>query len=59
MQSALHHAILSSNHQPVEPVQLDNQQAANMQKVNKNLFWVGPGNNSAVVKNVLKQRYWW
>ena len=22
-------------------------------------FWVGPGNNSAVVKGVLKQRYWW
>ena len=24
-----------------------------------NKFWVGLGNNSAVIKSVLKQRYWW
>jgi len=24
-----------------------------------NRFWVGLGNNSSVVKSVLKQRYWW
>ena len=22
-------------------------------------FFVGPGNNSSIVKNVIKQRYWW
>ena len=65
MNSTLHRAILSSNHQEFEEVS-DNVQAASTNITPKNViagqtkrFWVGNGNNSAVVKSVLKQRYWW
>ncbi len=75
MNEQLHTAILSSNHVPKSCVQgdghtLENAQAAGSasprvqdprfnlpNRVNR--FWVGLGNNSNVVKSVLKQRYWW
>lgn len=63
MNELVHHAILQSNIMP--DVTAENAQAAGSQKVSDgkvnrvSRFWVGFGNNSNVVKQVLKQRYWW
>lgn len=26
---------------------------------NKNTIWIGPGNNSLLIKSLIKRRFWW
>lgn len=66
MNYSLHTAIMSHQESHADEV-ADNLQAANSvtprnaapQQGTTKKYWVGIGNNSAVVKSVLKQRYWW
>lgn len=69
MQNLLHKAILSANNLPQSVI--DANMTGNIAAMEKNgkegeskiyqakKFWVGYGNNSPIVKSVLKQRYWW
>lgn len=55
MNNLLHKAVLTSNNMQsiAEPAKEDN-----MVQLSKK-YWVGGGNNSALIKSILKQRYWW
>jgi hypothetical protein len=54
MNNMLHKAILTCNHLPVPQEGAESPGVYTSKK-----YWVGMGNNSGLVKSVLKQRYWW
>jgi hypothetical protein len=51
MNNMLHKAILTCNHLPL-PAETEGVFVSKK-------YWVGGGNNSGLIKSVLKQRYWW
>jgi hypothetical protein len=62
MAASLHAAILQTSHQDPEEEanpQQCTQTVKDAQKSGTKRFFVGRGNNSRAVVNVLKQRYWW
>jgi hypothetical protein len=56
MNNLLHQAVLSTNN--ISAQQVEQTTVENGVQLSKK-YWVGGGNNSGIVKNVLKQRYWW